>query len=202
MRWPRYFILLLAPGLLAVACRTTPEPPVVDVVKEPEPQAEPEPIPEQIPEPEPEPEPELIVEPEVEPAVPEAAVPIEVSDEVYEQTFTEVELVIMDLNEIVRREDYAKWRTHLSERYIEIMSSPEMLEEVSSSPILQRNEIVLEDLEDFFKYVVVPSRARSKLDELVFYSDNVVEALTERNDVLYLLYQLRKVDGQWKIDIF
>ena len=132
----------------------------------------------------------------------EEPAPIEVSEEVYEQTFSEVEMVIQELNDIIHRGDYRKWRTYLTDRYIDIMSSAEVLAEVSQSPILRRNNIVLRDLEAYFRYVVVPSRARSVLDELVFYSDTIVEALTERDEVLYLLYELRYVDGQWKIDIF
>lgn len=212
MALDRLGVLMVALGLLLAGCNTTPIseplveeeieiiPAIPDPVPDIEPEPEPEPEPEIEPEPEPEPEPEVEHEPE--PDIPEEPEPIEVSEEVYEHTFSEVELVIQELNDIIHRGDYRRWRTYLTDHYIDTMSSPEILAEVSQSPILRRNKIVLRDLEGYFRYVVVPSRARSRLDELVFYSDTIVEALTERDGVLYLLYDLRSVDGQWKIDIF
>ena len=210
MALDRLGVLMVALGLLLAGCNTTPiseplveeEIEIIPAIPDPVPDIEPEPEPEPEIEPEPEPEPEPEVEPEPEPDIPEEPEPIEVSEEVYEHTFSEVELVIQELNDIIHRGDYRRWRTYLTDHYIDTMSSPEMLAEVSQSPILRRNKIVLRDLEGYFRYVVVPSRARSRLDELVFYSDTIVEALTERDGVLYLLYDLHSVDGQWKIDIF
>ena len=210
MALDRLGVLMVALGLLLAGCNTTPiseplveeEIEIIPAIPDPVPDIEPEPEPEPEIEPEPEPEPEPEVEPEPEPDIPEDPEPIEVSEEVYEHTFSEVELVIQELNDIIHRGDYRRWRTYLTDHYIDTMSSPEILAEVSQSPILRRNKIVLRDLEGYFRYVVVPSRARSRLDELVFYSDTIVEALTERDGVLYLLYDLRSVDGQWKIDIF
>ncbi len=210
MALDRLGLLMVALGLLLAGCNTTPVPePSVeeDVEISPVTVVSPDPDPELEIEPEPEPEPELEIEPEpepepvVEPEPMDEPEPIEVSEEVYEQTFSEVELVIQELNEIIHRGDYRKWRTYLTSRYIDVMSSPETLAEVSQSPVLRRNDIVLRDLEGYFRYVVVPSRARSKVDDLVFYSDTVVEAFTERDGVMYLLYDLRQVDGEWKIDI-
>ena len=168
-------------------------------VAEPAPEAQPE----SVPEPQPDPAAEREREPEAEPQPePTGPAPIEVSEAVYSQTFAEVEGVIEELNDIIHRGDYRRWRSYLTERYIETMSSPATLAELSQSPILRRNDIVLRDLGDYFRYVVGPSRSQSRLDDLVFYSDSVVEALTERDGAMYLLYRLRKVDGQWKIDIF
>jgi hypothetical protein len=212
MVWYRLGVLTVVLGLLLAGCNTTPEPaPLTEdeteiqiTTPEPEPIVEPEPEPEPVVEPEPEPEPvvEPEPEPEPEPVMADHPEPIEVPEEVYVQTFSEVELVIQDLNDIIHRGDYHRWRSYLTDNYIEVMSRPEVLAEVSQSPVLRRNDIILRDLEAYFRYVVVPSRARSVLDELIFYSDTIVEALTERDEVLYLLYELRNVDGQWKLDIF
>ena len=75
-----------------------------------------------------------------------------------------------------------------------------MLAELSRQPILAQNNIRLDSLRDYFEDVVVPSRARARLDDLIFYSDTLVEAVTEYRGERVLLYLLRKVDGTWKID--
>jgi hypothetical protein len=67
-------------------------------------------------------------------------------------------------------------------------------------PILQRNDIVLESLRDYFRWVVVPSRANARLDDLRFATKTDVEAIMSVNGQRVILYHLKKVDGSWKID--
>lgn len=124
------------------------------------------------------------------------------SQETYDRTFSEVEETIGRLNEIIRDRDFEEWKSYLTENYLRRMSSPEMLEELSSRRILERNNIVLESLEDYFRFVVVPSRANARLDDLVFRNDEQVEAIMIIQGQRVILYQLRKVNGTWKIAIF
>jgi hypothetical protein len=166
-----------------------PEP---EVEAEAPPEAEPEPEAVSEPEPEPEPEPDPVSEP----------APPEVSEELYEQTFTEVEQTIQELNDIISRRDYVAWQGYLTEDYRRTYSSPEVLAESSQSAVLVRNNIRLETLEDYFNFVVVPSRANVRLDDLVFVDEQTVEAIMEIRGDRYLLYLLKKVDNRWKIDTF
>lgn len=124
------------------------------------------------------------------------------TQETYDRTFSEVEETIGRLNEIIRERDFEEWKSYLTENYKRTMSSPEKLEELSSHRILQRNNIVLQSLEDYFSYVVVPSRANARLDDLVFRNDDRVEAIMIIQGQRVILYQLRKVNGTWKIAIF
>ena len=167
---------------------------VVEEVVEPEP----EPVePEQLPDEEnAESEPDSGTEPEAEPE------PIEVSEDVYNQAFEEVEAVIAELNQIIYRGDFDAWMEHLTEHYREIYSDPEVLAEISRQPVLAQNNIQLRTIHDYFRHVFVPSRARARLDDLVFYSDTVVEAVTVFRGEPLILYLLRKVDGEWRIDTF
>lgn len=164
------------------------------VVVVPEPEPEPDPVPEPAAEPTAEPE-VVVAEPE-----PEIIGPIEVPEEVYNQAFAEVEAVIERLNEIISRRQFETWKTFLTERYIEYHSDPEVLAQLSRQPILAQNNIRLRSLSDYFQDVVVPSRARARLDDLIFYSDTLVEAVTDFRGQSVILYLLRKVDGVWKID--
>ncbi|WP_455381979.1 hypothetical protein [Salinispira pacifica] len=128
--------------------------------------------------------------------------PIEVSQEVYSKTFDEVEKVIKELNSIISDGDFSAWTSYLTRQYVEEMSKPSTLKAVSESPILKRNNIVLHSLEDYFHYVVVPSRSNARLDDLVFLDENTVEAIMIVRGQRVILYQLEKRDGKWKIGLF
>lgn len=126
----------------------------------------------------------------------------EVSEEVYEQTFDEVEQTIQELNEIIRNRNFQAWKEKLTQRYIDTYSSPERLEELSQKPLLERNDIELTSLQDYFRWVVVPSRSNVRLDDLDFQGEDRVEAIMEVRDQAVTLYELRRLDNSWKVDEF
>ncbi len=178
-----------APDPVAVA----PQPEAERVVVEPEPETEPEP--EVVPEPEPDAEPQTPVVPE-----PVVTKPIDVPEDLYQQAFEEVEAVINELNRVIASGEFETWTTYLTNRYADYYSHPKVLADLSRQPFLASNNIRLRSLEDYFADVVAPSRARARLDDLIFYTDSLVEAVTEFRGQRVILYLLRKVDGEWKID--
>ena len=215
----RLAVAALAVFLLFAACAGEPEP-APEEPREPEPSAQPapdeeaQPESEPAPEPEPEPKPEPESEPQPEP-VPEAEPkaqeepaeeesaeeePIEVSEEVYEQTFDEIEATIEELNTVISNRNFQKWKSYLTEEYIDRYSDREWLTEISERPILKRNNITLRSLRDYFEWVVVPSRQDARLDDLVFHGENEVDAIMNIGGNRVILYRLRKVEGQWKVD--
>ncbi|GAB6089552.1 hypothetical protein [Spirochaeta dissipatitropha] len=124
-----------------------------------------------------------------------------VDDEVYEQTFDEVDEVIRILNGLIARRSYAEWLEYLTPEYIESILEPEHLDELNKSSILQRNNITVENLEDYFVHVVVPSRSNLRLDDLVFIDDNTVQVIMFVRDRPVILYLLRRIDGEWRISV-
>lgn len=126
----------------------------------------------------------------------------DVTDEVYNETFDQVEATIDELNRIIQDRNFDAWQDKLTERYIETFSSPERLEELSRTPVLERNNIELSSLRDYFRWVVVPSRSNARLDDLNFHGANRVEAIMEVRGQRVTLYELRRVDGSWKVDVF
>lgn len=126
----------------------------------------------------------------------------DVTEELYDQTFTEVEETIAELNEIISNGDFSRWQTYLTDDYRRTYSDSRVLEESSQSAILRRNNITLRTLEDYFRFVVVPSRANVRLDEIVFVDAVTVEAIMEVEGEKYLLYNLTKAGDRWKIDTF
>jgi hypothetical protein len=126
----------------------------------------------------------------------------EVTEELYDQTFDEVGETIAELNQIIANEDFARWQTYLTDDYRRTYSDPNVLAESSQSAVLRRNNIRLETLEDYFRFVVVPSRANVRLDDILFTDESTVEAIMEVEGERYLLYNLTKSGDRWKIDTF
>ncbi|MFP4562496.1 MAG: hypothetical protein ACLFRY_04220 [Spirochaetia bacterium] len=184
-------IVMTVFGLILAGCATAPAPESAAPVEEPaEPSQEQPEQPEEAPEPFP--EEEIPEEPSEE---------FEVTEEIYEQTFSDVENLIQDLNKIISSGNYSKWLTYLTEPYKERYSDPAVLAELSRQPTLKKYDIRLRTLEDYFRYVVVPSRSEVRLDEIIFNDEEHVKALMEIDDRQVILYRLRLVDGSWKIGL-
>lgn len=122
-----------------------------------------------------------------------------VSEEVYERTFDEIENLINNLNDIIKKRNFDLWETFLTDAYIAKVTDPENLARISNQPTLKKYSITIQTLQDYFRYVVAPSRSNSRVDEIIFQNDNHIKAITLVNGRRSILYYLVKVDGQWKI---
>ncbi len=125
--------------------------------------------------------------------------PYVVTEKEYEETFSNIEILIQDLNQIIKSKNYDKWLTYLAKDYREYLSDPKTLKEISQEPVLKKYDITLRSLKDYFNYVVVPSRSNARLDDLVFVDKNHVKAIMIINNKRIILYELKKIDGKWKI---
>ena len=198
------------------------EPEPVEIV-EPEPVeiAEPEPV--EIVEPEPveivEPEPVEIAEPEpVEIAEPEpiekpqqpepdeysrAISALSAEDSVSEDTFTEDKKEIMhiidELSDIMKNKDFSKWVKYLTPASRNYWSNPANLREVSKK--LPLKGFTLKNLEDYFKYVFIPSRQGRRIDEIRYLSSSYVKAVQVKNNTDIIFYYFNKIDGKWLLNI-
>jgi hypothetical protein len=188
------------------------EAPVEELEQEPPPAEEPpveEPEQEEPTEDEPEPEDPPVEEPpEEEPEEPVDDPPEEqpsdefkVTEEIFTETFENIRTIITQLNGIIRDENYTRWLGYLAREYIAHFSSAEILKQNSDQPILRKYGVVLRSLEDYFTYVVVPSRSNARLDDLVFIDNDHLKAIMIISDRRTILYQLTKVDGVWKIGL-
>ena len=131
------------------------------------------------------------------------------SQEVYDATLAEVQSFINNLNGVISRKSFSEWRTALTDEYYQQISSREFLAQTSETPALKTAKIVLRSANDYFTYVVVPSRANSQVDEIEFESGNKVRAYYLETRTIrgenttetrrLRVYELVKIDGNWKI---
>lgn len=201
-----------------VSCGTTPEPAVQPVAPSPPVQAPPPPPESKPAEPapsppqreattqkEPETQPPPAVEPQKEEPKPSPKVEdqsVKISQEEYKKTFQEVERVIDELNSIIKAGDYPRWEQYLTPKFIASVMDPENLKKINEQPLLKRNKIEIKTLHDYFMYVVVPSRASVRLDDLIFTDQKKVKAFMFIREEPVLIYQLEKIGETWKISVW
>jgi hypothetical protein len=130
--------------------------------------------------------------------------PSKISQDMYVSTRDDVRNFIDELNKIISKGDYNSWKAALSQEYFSKLSSPENLNLMSEQPAMKRLKIVLKTAEDYFKHVVVPSRANSRVDDIEFIGENRVKAFTINTnrageEQRLRLYDLEKTNNTWKI---
>jgi hypothetical protein len=127
--------------------------------------------------------------------------PNDVAPELYYETKENIANFINELNIIIKSKNYDKWLIYLDNDYYNYVSSPEYLQRVSLSGILQVKGIVLSNAYDYFINVVVPSRSNGRVDDIEFISENRVKAITLNKGQRLLLYDLERTQNGWKIVI-
>jgi hypothetical protein len=128
--------------------------------------------------------------------------PFAVTQEMYSRTFEEVESFIQRLNEIIRRQDFDTWQVYLSASYRSRVGDPDFLARQSEQTLLKKNDIRLKSLQDYFGYVVVPSRSGVHLDDIEFIDEDHVKAISIIHNTRGVLYLLVREEGQWKIGVW
>ncbi len=194
-----------------------PEPALEPAAPEPEPAPVPvpEPLPEPAPTPEPVPAPEHAVEP---PAVePSPQPPAEhesteynraisalseedsVSEDTFEEDKKEIMRIIGELTQIMQNRDFARWVEYLTPESRAYWSNPRNLREVSRK--LPMKNFTLRNLEDYFKYVFIPSRQERRIDEIRYLSSSFIKAVQVQNNVDIVFYYFSKRGGNWLLNI-
>jgi hypothetical protein len=121
------------------------------------------------------------------------------SKDLYNKTFDEIDHFISELNDIIRNQDYDAWVNCLTKNYILEKSDPHFLENLSDEPTLKEQKIKLTTIKEYFMYVIVPSRAKPKLEKIVFIDKEHVKALSTYFGETVVLFYIEKVDGTWKM---
>ncbi len=98
------------------------------------------------------------------------------------------------------KQDYQAWLPYISRNSIQYYSSPVNIRKANKR--LPDKTIVLRGLEDYFKYIFIPSRKQSKVDEIRYINKSEVKAvqvLPNNSTVVY--YNFIREDSKWKVNI-
>lgn len=123
-----------------------------------------------------------------------------VSQERKQASLLEIKNLVAKLNAIIDRKAFSEWVAYLDDDYLKTYSDPVRLHDYSiNSPFLKANGIKLTSLQDYFTFVVAPSRAKVVVDDISFVDENRVEVWTVVDNERLLLYLLKLYGNQWKI---
>ena len=122
---------------------------------------------------------------------------VTITKETYNQTKTEMEIIVDKLNRITATKDYTQWLTFLSDEYKQQYAQTFTLNKVSEA--LPVKGIKLKSLKDYFTYVFVPSRQNIRVDDIKFVSPTRVDVIMKQANVSLLVYGLENASGSWKL---
>jgi hypothetical protein len=123
-----------------------------------------------------------------------------ISQEEFDTTKADIQRLIETLNKVIQARDFNAWLSYLTDDYIAAINSKNYLARLSEiSPLLKSQKIVLKTPEDYFTYVVVPSRINARVDDIEFDRYSHVKAFALRGKTRLRLFELEKFDNRWKI---
>ena len=123
---------------------------------------------------------------------------------VSKQEFTddknEILEIISELAIIMETQDTLSWLNYIDEESKEYYKNPVNLRKAQRK--LPNKLIELKTIEDYFKYVFIPARKNSQIDEIRYISKNHVKAVQIREDMsATIYYEFKKQNGKWLVYI-
>lgn len=120
---------------------------------------------------------------------------VKITKKNYNDTMSEIKVVVEELNKTTSSKNYSTWLKFLSNEYRETYSKPSVLK--STSDTLPVKGLKLNNLKDFFNYVFVPSRQNIKVDDIKFLSPVKVNVIMFTKGKELLVYNLEKINEKW-----
>lgn len=112
----------------------------------------------------------------------------------------EILRIINDLYEIMDTQDVERWLKYISPDSIKYYSTPANVRKAQKK--LPDKTIQLNGIGDYFKYVFIPSRKRSEVDEIRYISKTNIKAVKVKPDgSINVYYYFVKIDGKWLVQI-
>lgn len=123
----------------------------------------------------------------------------QISMETYEMDKKIILQKIAELNTIMKDKNYKSWLNYIEQSSINYWSMKSNLSTVSKQlPVKGLN---LKTLEDYFKYVFIPSRMGRRIDEIRYISSTSIKAVQVRNDETIVYYNFKKIDDDWLVEL-
>lgn len=113
--------------------------------------------------------------------------------------------LINELNSVMKEQNYKAWLNYLDEESKTYWSNKSNLKKAQKR--LPVKGLTLATLEDYFKYIFIPSRQGNEMDEIRYETESSVKAVQIRKDEKgnyagdTVYYYLRKINGIWKLHL-
>lgn len=113
---------------------------------------------------------------------------------------TEILRIIEELSDIMETQDVERWLQYISPDSIKYYSTPANVRKAQKK--LPDKTIQLNGIGDYFKYVFIPSRKRSEVDEIRYISKANIKAVKVKSDgSINVYYYFVKIDDKWLVQI-
>ena len=120
-----------------------------------------------------------------------------VSKKEFEDDKHEILEVISELAIIMETKNTIAWLNYIDEPSKDYYKNPANLRKAQRK--LPNKLIELKTIEDYFKYVFIPARKNSHIDEIRYVSKTHVKAVQVREDSDAIYYEFKKEGGKWKV---
>ena len=108
--------------------------------------------------------------------------------------------IIDELSRVMAAKDYKKWLTYIEPDSIYYYSNPVNLRNAQKK--LPNKAIALKHIEDYFYYVFIPSRKRSRVDEIRYISATNIKAVQVKEDYSTVVYYyFKKINDKWYVHL-
>ena len=108
--------------------------------------------------------------------------------------------IIEEMSEIMENQDVDDWLKYIEPDSIKYYKNPINLQKAQKK--LPNKSIRLKTINDYFKYVFIPSRKRSKVDEIRYISKTNIKAVQVKDDKsIVVYYYFTKINGKWYVQL-
>lgn len=125
---------------------------------------------------------------------------VNVSEDTFKHDKKDILQIIDELSTIMEERKYKNWLSFLDAESIDYWSKPKSLAKAQNR--LPVKGLRLRTMEDYFKFVFIPSRRGKQITEIRYESDTYVKAveITEEDGEL-IYYYFNKIKGEWKLHL-
>ena len=129
---------------------------------------------------------------------------LDTNDKVTKAEFNEDKAAILkiieELSVIMDTKDIDAWLKYIEPESIKYYKNPVNLRKAQRK--LPNKLIELKTIEDYFKFVFIPARKNSQIDEIRYISKTHVKAVQLREDMPdAIYYEFKKLNGKWFVYI-
>lgn len=109
--------------------------------------------------------------------------------------------IIEEMSQVMQKFDFEKWKTYIEPASIEYFSNPANLRKTQKK--LPDKTLHIKGLRDYFKYVFIPARQISTVDEIRYISKTNVKAVQVRKEEgkIIVYYYFVKINGKWYVQL-
>ncbi len=120
-----------------------------------------------------------------------------VTKEKFEEDKTQILKIIDELAVVMKNQDYFGWLKYLDESSKDYWSKKQNLQKASNR--LPKKGFQLKSLQDYFKYVFIPSRVGRTVDEIRYETETQVKVVQTKNNTDMVYYNFLRENGKWKL---